>query len=139
MAATVHYASPELLRGKPEKRSDVYALGVVLYEILTGRRPFEATNQAELFSMILDPGVRPPSLDQARPGMGYPAGLQAVVDRALERDPERRFSSPAEFSAAFMRAGSRHGRDGEGAVGRPFRRLSAVPPIRPPPGFGPTA
>jgi serine/threonine-protein kinase len=102
VAATVHYASPELLRGKPEKRSDVYALGVVLYEILTGRRPFEATNQAELFSMILDPGVRPPTLDQTRPGMSYPRGLQAVVDRALERDPDKRFSSPADFSAAFV-------------------------------------
>ena len=103
VAATVHYASPELLRGKPEKRSDVYALGVVLYEILTGRRPFEATNQAELFSMILDPGVKPPSLEDARPGMGYPAGLQEVLDRVLERDPERRFASAAEFSRAFMR------------------------------------
>jgi len=102
VAATVHYASPELLRGKPEKQSDVYALGVVLYEILTGRRPFEATNQAELFSMILDPGVRPPTLDEARPDMGYPRGLQAVVDRALERNPENRFSSPEEFSNAFM-------------------------------------
>lgn len=103
VAATVHYASPELLRGKPEKRSDVYALGVVLYEILTGRRPFEATNQAELFSMILDPGVRPPALEEARPGIGYPPGLQGVLDRVLERDPERRFSSAAEFSDAFMR------------------------------------
>jgi serine/threonine protein kinase len=101
VAATVHYASPELLRGKPEKGSDVYALGVVLYEILTGRRPFEADNQAELFSMILDPGVRPPTLDEARPGMNFPPGLQAVVDRALERDPAKRFSSPAEFSGSF--------------------------------------
>ena len=102
VAATVHYASPELLRGRPEKRSDVYALGVVLYEILTGHRPFEAPNQAELFSMILDPGVAPPSLDQARPGLGYPRALQGVLDRALERDPEKRFSSAAEFSHAVM-------------------------------------
>ncbi|MFH1765569.1 MAG: protein kinase [Gemmatimonadota bacterium] len=102
VAATVHYASPELLRGKPEKRSDVYALGVVLYEILTGHRPFEATNQAELFSLILDPGVTPPSLDQARPGMGYPRALQEVVDLALEREPEKRFPSAAAFSDAVM-------------------------------------
>ncbi len=102
VAATVHYASPELLRGRPEKRSDVYALGVVLYEILTSHRPFEATNQAELFSMILDPGVTPPSLDQAGPGRGYPRALQGVLDRALERDPEKRFSSAAEFSDAVM-------------------------------------
>lgn len=102
VAATVHYASPELLRGRPEERSDIYALGVVLYEVLTGRRPFEATNQAELFSMILDPGVRPPTLEEARPGMGHPATLQRVLDRALERDPERRYASAAEFSEAVM-------------------------------------
>ena len=97
VAATVHYASPELLRGRPEKRSDIYALGVVLYEILTGHRPFEATNQAELFSMILDPGVTPPTLDQVQPGKGYPQALQAVLNRALERDPEKRFSSAGGF------------------------------------------
>lgn len=102
VAATVHYASPELLRGRPEERSDIYALGVVLYEVLTGRRPFEATNQAELFSMILDPSVRAPTLEEARPGMGHPEALQRVLDRALERDPEQRYSSAAEFSEAVM-------------------------------------
>jgi serine/threonine protein kinase len=101
VAATVHYASPEQLRGKPEKRSDIYALGVVLYEILTGRRPHEATNQAELFSMILDPGVKPPRLEEVRPDLRYPRPLQAVVDRALERDPSRRFATATEFSSAL--------------------------------------
>lgn len=101
VAATVHYASPELLRGKPEKRSDIYALGVVLYEILTGRRPYEAANQAELFSMILDPGVKLPRFQEIRPDLNYPRSLQAVVDRALERDPSKRFASAAEFSAAL--------------------------------------
>jgi serine/threonine protein kinase len=101
VAATVHYASPEQLRGKPEKRSDIYALGVVLYEILTGRRPYEAANQAELFSMILDPGVKLPRFQEIRPDLNYPRSLQAVVDRALERDPSKRFASAAEFSAAL--------------------------------------
>ncbi len=102
VAATVHYAPPELLRGKPEKRSDVYALGVVLFELLTGRRPFEATNQAELFSMILDPGVKVPTLDQVSPGKGYPTELQGIMDRVLQRDPEKRFGDPAEFTRALL-------------------------------------
>lgn len=101
VAATVHYASPEQLRGKPEKRSDIYALGVVLYEILTGRRPYEASNQAELFSMILDPGVKLPRLDQVRPDLRFPRSLQAVLDRALDRDPAKRFTTAAEFSNAL--------------------------------------
>jgi len=101
VAATVHYASPEQLRGKPGKGSDVYALGVVLYELLAGRRPYEASNQAELFSMILDPGVKLPRLQEIRPDLNYPRSLQAVVDRALERDPSKRFASAAEFSAAL--------------------------------------
>jgi hypothetical protein len=101
VAATVHYASPEQLRGKPGKGSDVYALGVVLYELLAGRRPYEASNQAELFSMILDPGVKLPRLQEIRPDLNYPRSVQAVVERALERDPSKRFAGAAEFSAAL--------------------------------------
>lgn len=101
VAATVHYASPEQLRGKPEEASDIYALGVVLYELLTGRRPYEASTQAELFSMILDPAVTPPPLHEARPDLNFPRVLQKVVDRGLEKDPANRFGSAREFSDAL--------------------------------------
>jgi len=101
VAATVHYASPEQLRGSPEQRSDIYALGVVLYELLTGRRPFEASTQGELFSMILDPAVSPPRLQQARPDLEFPQVLQKVLNRALEKDPANRYSTATEFSDAL--------------------------------------
>jgi serine/threonine protein kinase len=101
VAATVHYASPEQLRGKPEERSDIYALGVVLYELLTGRRPFEASTQGELFSMILDPAVTPPRLHEARPDLNFPRVLQKVLDRALEKDPANRYGTAREFSDAL--------------------------------------
>jgi serine/threonine-protein kinase len=101
VAATVHYASPEQLRGNPEERSDVYALGVVLYELLAGRRPFEADTQAELFSMILDPAVSPPQLQEVRPELDLPRDLQPILDRALEKDPSNRYSTARELAGAL--------------------------------------
>jgi len=103
VAATVHYASPEHLKGKAESRSDIYSLGVVLFELLTGTRPFEATNQAELYSLILDPGVSVPSLEQVRPDLDLPGALQPILDRALARDPEQRFSTAPDFAEAVGR------------------------------------
>jgi serine/threonine-protein kinase len=103
VAATVHYASPEQLKGRAEPRSDIYSLGVVFFELLTGRRPFEAANQAELYSLILDPEVPLPRLEDLRTDLHFPQHLQAVVDRAMARDPTRRFAEASAFAEAVGR------------------------------------
>ncbi|MFC1662383.1 protein kinase [Gemmatimonadota bacterium] len=103
VAATVHYASPEHLMGNAENRSDIYSLAVVFFELLTGRRPFEAPNQAVLFAMILDPGMELPRLAEIRPEVRFPRALQPVLDRALEREPSKRYSTASEFAAAVGR------------------------------------
>lgn len=84
------YASPEHLDGRPlDLRADVWALGVVLWEMLTRRRLFEARSIAEAVSLI---GTRPiPTLTEA--GADVPRGFDEIVSRCLQRDSERRYPS----------------------------------------------
>ena len=84
-AGTVPYMAPEVLRAETtDARADVWALGVVLYEMLAGERPFTGKSGSEVTSAILrDP---PPPLP-AR----VPAGLQTIVRQCLEKDPRRRY------------------------------------------------
>jgi eukaryotic-like serine/threonine-protein kinase len=94
---SVHYFSPEQARGdEVTGASDVYALGIVLYEMLTGRRPFEGDSAAGVALKRLTEDPRPPTTH--RP---VPAGLSAVVMRALERDPERRYPDAGAFAEAL--------------------------------------
>ena len=94
---SVHYFSPEQARGdEVTGRSDVYALGIVLYEMLTGRRPFEGDSAAGVALKRLQEDPAPPST--IRP---VPAGLEAIVMRALERDPERRFPDAGSMAEAL--------------------------------------
>src|SRR6266568_3769567 len=80
---TLNYAAPEMFRGEEvDGRADVYALGCVLYECLTGEIPFARENQAALITAhLFDP---PPSVTEKRPEL--PAALDGVVARALEKD-----------------------------------------------------
>lgn len=101
VVGTVKYLAPEQVEGRPvDARTDVYALGVVLYEALTGRPPFQAeTDTATALARL----HRDPLLPrQLRPGI--PKELEAVVLRALARDPAGRYSSAAELRAALLAA-----------------------------------
>lgn len=95
---TIAYLSPERLAGAPAcVADDLYALGVVGYEALAGRRPFPQENMAALAGAILH--GRPPPLAGPRPDV-HP-GLIAVIERAMARDPQQRFGSAEEMRAAL--------------------------------------
>ncbi len=90
--------APEVLRGKTaDAGSDVWALGVMLHEMLAGGRPFRGNTGSEVTSPILrDP---PPPLPA-----GVPTGLQTIVRRCLEKEPGRRYQRAGEVRAALQAA-----------------------------------
>ena len=91
---TLDYAAPEQLRGeRVDGRADVWSLGVILHELLAGVRPFAAATQQATMRNILV--AEPPSL-RAVPGVSR--DLAAVVDRALQKDPSRRYASAAALA-----------------------------------------
>jgi serine/threonine-protein kinase len=95
------YMAPEQLGGQEISRlADVYAAGVVLWELLTGRRLFKAEDDIALFKAVLAGASDPPS----RWVPGVPAALDAVVMRALSHDPASRFGTAREMADALGRA-----------------------------------
>jgi serine/threonine-protein kinase len=98
------YMPPEQLRGKPlDRRVDVYALGIVFYELLTGRKPFDAATEASIARAILFEPLIPAA--KRRPDL--PKALQAILERALAKDREQRYPDCRAFQAdleAFIRS-----------------------------------
>jgi len=98
---SLEYTAPEFLLGRPvDRRADVYGLGIVVYEMLTGHVPFPIYEEEmpAVFLRILSEQATPPSLLAP---MLLPLTTDAVVLRSMERDPTRRYSSAGEFSAAL--------------------------------------
>jgi serine/threonine-protein kinase len=92
------YMAPEQALGNPtERHADIYACGVILYEMLAGHPPFQGPTYAVLVSKLLT--EQPPPIGQLRPGL--PASLVRAVHRALEKEPSDRFASAEAFSAAL--------------------------------------
>jgi len=97
---TPAYMSPEQFRGEPvDARSDIYSAGVVLYQLLTGERPFEGSASAIMHKVLNTEPPRPSDL-----AVTAPPALDAVVTKAMAKRPSDRFSSAAEFAAALRQA-----------------------------------
>ncbi|GAP29244.1 serine/threonine protein kinase [Nocardia seriolae] len=101
MLATLAYAAPEQVSDQPvDHRADQYALGCTLFALLTGHAPFTASNAGAMVAAHLTRPV--PSASTAAPGV--PPELDAVIARAMAKDPAGRFATCAEFAAAARRA-----------------------------------
>ncbi len=100
IAGTPDYMAPEQALGKVVPASDIYSTGIVLYEMLAGKRPFSSDNYVStLMKQLHEP---PPSLQPINPTVS--SALEIVVMRALEKEPEKRFQQPNEMLAALKQA-----------------------------------
>ncbi len=112
---TPHYMSPEQATGDRDVdlRTDVYALGCVLYEMLTGDPPYQGSNVQSVLAKILTEDVPIPTRIRA----AIPRNVDAAIRRALEKLPADRFSSAQDFSTALADPSFSHGEEPAGVVG----------------------
>ncbi|HJU41335.1 MAG TPA: protein kinase [Vicinamibacterales bacterium] len=122
LLGTEGYVSPEQIRHQAvDHRTDIFSLGVVLYESLTGRKPFSGESLAETLSKILNED--PPQVSELRPGLTD--AIDEVVRACLQKNPSQRFDSAADV-ARTLRAVSRFVPDGRGWFTDRFTRIRAL-------------
>jgi serine/threonine protein kinase len=123
---TPQYISPEQAKGHGEldRRTDVYSFGIVLYEMITGRVPFQSdTSYAIIHAQIFDDPPKPSSLnDKISPAM------EEVLLKALQKNPDDRFATTLELAAAFEQAAGDMPTEIAPAVSRPLAKANPVQP-----------
>lgn len=102
LVGTPHYMSPEQVRGLRDidQRTDIYSMGVILYEALTGRLPFDAENIGDLVINIVQ--ATPPPISQLRPEVGH--SISSGVSRAMHRDRDERYANAREMQNCLLKA-----------------------------------
>ena len=101
MVGTLKYMSPEQVQGqKIDSRADLFSVGIVLYQLLTDKRPFDGDNDFSIIHQIIGHTPAPPSSFNTR----LPSAIDAVVARALAKDREQRFATARDFSSALQSA-----------------------------------
>jgi serine/threonine protein kinase len=99
---TPEFMSPEQAQGKPlTPSSDVYSLAVIVYEVLTGKLPFDAKSPMDYIQLHVT--GKPVPLNERAPGKVFAPLLEQIIDRALAKRPEDRFASAADFASAMQR------------------------------------
>lgn len=123
---TVGYMSPEQAKGEPvDSRSDLFSFGVVLFEMLCGRRPFNGESVPEIMTAI----IRSPTPDLRREVPDLPSEVAGLVERCLEKDPGQRFQSARDLASTlelFLGSGSHEvlGKKSKSMANRPWWGIS---------------
>lgn len=125
---TVTYMAPEQLQGRPQAASDQYALGVMVYEWLTGVPPFSGTPMKELVRQHLT--TPPPTLRDKNPLLS--PDVEAAVLRTLAKDPQERFASMRDFALALFAAGGQGSLPASGLPGFDAARPAGFSPVESP-------
>jgi len=120
---TLEYMAPEQVRGQEtDGRSDLYALGMMLYEVLTGKLPFDTDNEFELMKSQTEFTPTPPR--EINPAI--PVEVEAAIMKAIEKNPDDRFQTGGEFREVLLSAGFAENALMHGATGT-FKRPSTRP------------
>jgi serine/threonine protein kinase len=100
VVGSLTYLAPERLRGEAgDERSDLYAMGVILFELLAGAPPYSGTDDFELIGLHLS--EPPPRVADVAPGVAVPTGLEAIIARAMAKGLDERYASAHDMAAAI--------------------------------------